>query len=184
MCVDFIDLNKVCPKDSYLLPSIDSLVDNASECRLLSFLDAFSGYNQIWMHPNDESKTAFMTKPANYGYKVMPFGLKNAGATYQHLMDNILAPLLGRNVQAYVDDMVLTYREKEQHMADLEELFTIIGKFNLKLNLEKCVFGVESGKFLSFMLTERSIESNPDKCAAIIEMRSSATVKEVQQLTG
>jgi len=82
MCVDFTDLNKACPKDSYPLPSIDALVDSASGCKMLSFLDAFSGYNQIKMHPRDESKTTFMTETCNYCYKVMPFGLKNAGATY------------------------------------------------------------------------------------------------------
>ena len=103
MCVDFTDLNKACPKDSYPLPSIDALVDSAAGCKLLSFLDAFSGYNQIKMHPMDEEKTAFMTERSCYCYKVMPFGLKNAGATYQRLMDRVLAPMLGRNVQAYVD---------------------------------------------------------------------------------
>ena len=99
MCADFTDLNKACSKDSYPLPSIDALVDSASVCKMLSFLDAFSGYNQIKMHPRDECKTAFMTETCCYCYKVMPFGLKNAGATYQRLMIRILAPMLGRNVQ-------------------------------------------------------------------------------------
>ena len=98
MCVDFTDLNKACPKDLYPLPNIDTLVDSASSCKMMSFLDAFSGYNKIKMHPRDESKTAFMTDTCSYCYKVMPFGLKNAGATYQRLMDKILAPMLGRNV--------------------------------------------------------------------------------------
>jgi len=183
MCVDFTDLNKACPKDSYPLPNIDALVDSASGCKMLSFLDAFSGYNQIKMHPRDESKTTFMIERNNYCYKVMPFGLKNAGATYQRLMDKVLAPMLGRNVQTYVDDMVVTSHERGQHAADLEEPFATISKYRLKLNPEKCVFGVETGKFLGFMLTERGIEANPDKCAAIIAMRSPTSVKEVQQLT-
>jgi len=93
MCVNFTDLNKACPKDSYPLPSIDALVDNASGCRLLSFLDAFSGYNQIMMHPRDECKTVFMTELSCYCYKAMPFGLKNTGAIYQRLMDRVLAPM-------------------------------------------------------------------------------------------
>jgi len=184
MCVDFTDLNKACPKDSYPLPSIDALVDSASGCKLLSFLDAFSGYNQIKMHPMDEEKTAFMKERSCYCYKVMPFGLKNAGATYQRLMDKVLAPMLGRNVQAYVDDMVVTSLEKSRHVADLEELFVTIARYKLKLNPEKCIFGVEAGKFLGFLLSERGIEANPNKCAAILAMRSPATVKEVQQLTG
>jgi len=167
MCVDFTYLNKACPKDSYPLPSIDALVDNASGCEMLSFLNAFSGYNQIKMHPMDESKTAFMTETCSYCYKVIPFGLKNAGATYHRLMDKVLAPMLGRNVQTYVDDMVEASHERRQHTADLEELFATISKYHLKLNPEKCVFMVEAGKFLGFMLTERGIEVNPDKCAAI-----------------
>jgi len=184
MCIDFTDLNKACLKDSYPLPSIDALVDSASGCKLLSFLDAFSGYNQIKVHPMDEEKTAFMTERSCYCYKVMPFGLKNAGATYQRLMDKVLAPVLGRNVQAYVDDMVVTSLEKDKHVTDLEELFITIARYKLKLNREKCVFGVEAGKSLGFLLSERGIEANPEKCAAILAMRSLANVKEVQQLTG
>jgi len=99
-------------------------------------------------------------------------------------MDRILAPMLGQNVQAYVDDMVVTSKRKDHHIVDLEELFATIVKYNLKLNPDKCVFGVEAGKFLGFLLTERSIEANPEKCATIIGMRSLANVKEVQQLTG
>jgi len=184
MCMDFIDLNKACPKDSYPLPSIDAVVDSASGCEMLSFLDAFSGYNQIKMHPRDEGKITFMIETCSYRYKVMPFGLKNAGATYQRLMDEVLAPMLGRNVHAYVDDMVVASHDRRRHTTDLEELFATISKYRLKLNPEKCVFGVEEGKFLGFMLTERGIEANPDKCAAIIAMRSPTSVKEVQQLIG
>jgi len=181
MCVDFTDLNKACSKDSYPLPSIDALVDSASGCRLLSFLNAFSYYNQIRMHP--ECKTAFMTKLSCYCYKVIPFGLKNAGATYQRLMDRVLAPMIGW-VQAYVDDMVVTSQQREQHVANLGELFTTIVKYRLKLNPEKCVFGVKAGKFLGFLLTERGIEANPEKCDVIIAMRSPISIKEVQELTG
>ena len=151
---------------------------------MLSFLDAFSGYNQIKMHPRDESKTAFMMETSSYCYKVMPFGLKNAGATYQRLMDKVLASMLGRNVQAYVDDMVVTSHKRGQHAADLEELFATISKYRLKLNPKKCIFGVEAGKFLGFMLTKMGIEANHDKRATIIAMRSPASDKEVQQLTG
>jgi len=151
---------------------------------MLSFLDAFSGYNQIKIHPRDECKAAFMTETCCYCYKVMSSGLKNAGATYQRLMDRILAPMLGRNVQAYVDDMVVTSQERGRHTIDLEELFATIAKYRVKLNPEKCVFGVEAGKFLGFLLTKRGIEANPDKCATILAKRSPASVKEVQQLTG
>jgi len=114
----------------------------------------------------------------------MPFGLKNPGATYQRLMDKILAPMIGQNVQTYVDDMVVTSEEKDQRIVDLEELSTMIVKYNKKLNPEKCVFRVGAGKFLGFLLTEKGIEANPDKWATIIGMRSPVSVKEVQQLIG
>jgi len=135
MCVDFTDLNKACPKDSYPLPSIDTLVDSASGCEMLSFLDAFSGYNQIKMHLRDKGKTTFMTKTCSYCYKVMPFGLKNAGSTYQRLMDKVLAPMLGKNVQAYVDDMVVTSRDRRRHTTDLEKLFATISQISPQAEL-------------------------------------------------
>ena len=132
------------------------------------------------MHPKDECKTAFVTEHSIYCYKVMPFGLKNAGVTYQRLMDRVLTSMIERNVQAYVDDMVVTSHEKDQHITNLEELFTTIAKHKLKLNPEKCVLGVEAGKFLGFLLTELGIEANPKKCATIIAMRSPTSVEEVQ----
>nr|KYP76256.1 Retrovirus-related Pol polyprotein from transposon 17.6 [Cajanus cajan] len=184
MCTDFTDLNKACPKDSYPLPNINFLIDGASGYELLSFMDAYSGYNQIRMHPADEDKTAFIADQANYCYKVMPFGLKNAGATYQSLMDKVLVNQLGRNVEAYVDDMVVKSMSLDRHLYDLQELFETIGKYQLKLNPEKCSFGVQAGKFLGFLLTHHGIEANPEKCSAIINMRSPTTVKEVQQLVG
>jgi len=183
MCVDFTDLNKACPKDLYPLPSIDSLVEYASSYWLLSFQHAFSTSNQIRMQPKDESKTAFMVEFASYCYKVMPFGLRNVGATHQRIMDRILTPMLGKNVQAYVDDMVVTSEEKDQHIANLVKLFRTIAKYNLKLNSNKCVFGVKAGKLFGFLLTERGIEVNSNKCIAIIGIRSPTNVKEVQQLT-
>ena len=89
MCVDFTDLNKACPKDSFPLPRIDALVDSTSGNELLSFMDAFSGYNQILMHLKDQEKTSFITDRGLYCYKVMPFGLNNAGATYQRLVNKM-----------------------------------------------------------------------------------------------
>jgi len=184
MCVDFTDLNDACPKDSYPLPNIDTLVDYASAQGMLSFLNAYSGYNQIAMHPGDEDKTAFMGEASNYYYKVMPFGLRNTGATYQRLMDRILSSLIGQNVQVYVDDMVVTSTRSAEHQYDLSELFTTISIYRLKLNPDKCIFGVKAGKFLGFLITKRGIVANPNKCVAIINMRSPSNTKEVQGLTG
>ena len=123
MCVDFTDLNKACPKDSYPLPRIDTLVDLIARNQLLSFMDAFSGYNQIKMEEADQEKTSFVTSHGLLCYKVMPFGLKNAGVTYQRLMNKMFAHQIGRNVQVYVDDMLVKSLRKEDHLDDLRETF-------------------------------------------------------------
>ncbi|XP_072060428.1 uncharacterized protein [Arachis hypogaea] len=168
MCVDFTDLSKACPKDSYPLPCIDKLVDNTSGYKILSFMDAYLGFNQILMHPADEDKTAFIREHENFCYKVMPFGIKNAGATYQHLMDKIFQKQIGRNMEVYVDDMVVKSKNEENHLSDLKEVFEQLRKYNMRLNLEKCTFWVQRGKFLGFLLTHRGIEANPNKCNAVI----------------
>lgn len=114
----------------------------------------------------------------------MPFGLKNAGATYQRMMDKIFTHQAGRNVEVYVDDMIVKSEAEDKHQVDLEETFNTIRRYNLKVNLEKCSFGIQARKFLGFMLTSRGIEVNPEKCKAIMGMHSPSNVKEVQQLTG
>lgn len=184
MCVDYTDLNMACPKDPYPLPSIDHLIDNASGYKTLSFMDAYSGYNQIKMDPLDAPKTAFMTNQKNYHYRVMSFGLRNAGATFQRSMDTIFSKQIGRNLEVYIDDLVVKTSENQSHSDDLKEIFQQIRKFSMRLNPTKCTFGVQAGKFLGFLLTKKGIEANPDKCQAIINMRNPCIIREVQQLTG
>ena len=123
MCVDFTDLNKACPKDSYLLPRITQLVDSTTSHKLLSFMDAFSKYNQIKMDEADQEKTSFITSQGLFCYKVMLFGLKNAGATYQRLVNHMFRPQIGQNVEVYVDDMLVKSLDKERHLDDLQETF-------------------------------------------------------------
>lgn len=173
MCVDFTDLNKACPKDSFSLPRIDALVDSTSGHSLLSFMDAFSGYNQIWMEKGDREKTSFITDRGTYCYEVMPFGLKNAGATYQRLVNKIFKAQIGRNVEVYVDDMLVKSMEAKKHMNDLKETLKTLRRFRMKLNLAKCAFGVSVGKFLGFMVFHRRIEANLEKVDAILNMKSS-----------
>ena len=108
MCTDYTDLNKASPKDAYPLPNFDKLWDNASVFWVLSFLDAYSGYNQIRMHTPDEEKTTFITEDANFCYRVMPFGLKNAKATYQRLMDQIFKQHIEQNVEVFVTTWLLS----------------------------------------------------------------------------
>jgi hypothetical protein len=111
ICVDFIDLNKACPKDSFPLLLIDALVDSTSEYELLSFMDAFFGYNQILMYPEDREKTAFITDRGLYCYKVMPCSLKNVGATYQWLVNKMFQAQIGRNMEVYMDDILVKSTE-------------------------------------------------------------------------
>ncbi|XP_014521800.1 uncharacterized protein LOC106778352 [Vigna radiata var. radiata] len=184
MCTDYTDLNKACPKDSYPLPSIDVLVDGASGHQILSFLDAYSGYNQIPMHGPDREKTAFMADQANFCYEVMPFGLKNADATYERLMNKVFAEQIGRCMDVYVDDMVVRSSQGTQHLQDLEEVFRQIRRYGMRLNPAKCTFGVAAGKFFGFMLTSQGIEAKPDKYGAVLEMQSPGTVKDIQRLVG
>nr|KYP33127.1 Retrovirus-related Pol polyprotein from transposon 297 family [Cajanus cajan] len=184
MCTDYTDLNKACPKDAYPLPHIDALVDGAAGHHRLSFLDAYSGYNQIPMYSPDEEKTAFITDSANFCYKVMPFGLRNAGATYQRLMDKIFCHQIGTCMEVYVDDMVIKSTSVGDHLKDLSTIFEEVRRHRMRLNPAKCTFGVAGGKFLGFMLSKRGIEANPDKCQAIINMQSPRNIKEVQRLAG
>ena len=126
MCVDFIDLNKACPKDSFPLPRIDQLVDSTTDHKLLTFMDAFSRYNQIKMAEENQEKSAFITSQEFYCYKVMPFGLKNAGATYQRLVNKMFNKQIGRNMEVYVDDMLVKSKEKLAHLDNLRETFSTL----------------------------------------------------------
>lgn len=163
MCIDFTDLNKACPKDNYPLLRIDLLMDSTAGHQLLSFIDAFSGYNQIRLDEADQEKTSFVTSQGLFCYKVMPFGLKNAGATYQRLVNKMFAQQIGRNVEVYVDDMLVKNARGLSHLDDLQETFDTLHLYDMKLNPSKCVFGVALGKFLSFMVSQRRVEANPDK---------------------
>nr|CAN67251.1 hypothetical protein VITISV_026553 [Vitis vinifera] len=167
VCVDYTNLNNACPKD-----------------RMLSFLDAFSGYHQIPMSPTDEEKTAFITPCGLYCYKVMPFGLKNAGATYQRLMTKIFKPLIGHTVEVYIDDIVVKSKTREEHVLHLQEVFHLLRKYGMKLKPSKCAFGVSAGKFLGFMVSPKGIEVSPDQVKAVMETPPPRSKKELQRLTG
>ena len=125
-----------------------------------------------------------MSPVRDFFYKVMPFGLKNAGATYQRLMNKMFAHQLGRNVQVDVDDMLVKSVCENDHLNGLRETFDTLRSYNMKLNLSKCMFGVTAGKFLGFMMSQRGIEVNPEKVRAILELEPPRTVKAVQRLNG
>ena len=184
LCIDFTDVNRACPNDSFLLPQIDLIVDVMAGHELLNFMDAFSGYNHIRMDPNDQAKTSFVTGQGTYCYQAMPFGLKNAGATYQRLVNKMFQRQIGASMEVYIDEMLVKSVKVELHVAHLAESFQILKNYNMKLNPTKCVFGVSVGKFLGFIVNNRGIEANPDKIKVMLDMQPPSNTKEIQCLTG
>ena len=168
VCVDFRDLNKASPKDDFPLPYIDMLVDTTAGHSMLSFMDGFFRYSQILMALED-MKTSFITKWGTYYYRVMSFGLKNAGATYQKAATTLFHDMRHRDVEVYVA---------------LARFFERIRQFRLRLNPKKCTFGVTFGKLLGYMVSEKGIEADPDKIRAILDMPAPRTEREVRGFLG
>jgi hypothetical protein len=184
MCIDFTSLNKACPKDNFPLPRIDKIVDSAARCEVMSLLDCFSGYHQIYMKEEYKASTSFITLFDTYCFIRMPEGLKNDGSTFSRLTKTVLESHVGRNIFTYVDDIVVASKNKEDHLADLAETFANMRGARLCLNPEKCVFGVCQGKILGYLVSHRGIEANPTKIQAIINMSPPQSTREVQRLTG
>ena len=184
VCVDYTDLNDACPKDSFPLPRIDQIVDASVGNGMLSFLNAFSGYHQIPMHPPDAEKTSFITPYRLYCYNVMPFGLKNAVATYQRLVTKMFRPLLGSTMEVYIDDMLVKFKQCSDHAVHLQQTFDLLREYGMKLNPLKCAFGISVGRFLGFMVTQRGIEANPAQLKTILQSPAPSSKKGIQRLTG
>ncbi|GJU08381.1 reverse transcriptase domain-containing protein [Tanacetum coccineum] len=183
MCIDFKDLNKACPKDLYPLPEIDWKIESLMGFKYKCFLDAYKGYHQIQMAKKDEEKTAFHTDEGVFCYTKMPFGLKNVKATYQRLVDTTFVGEMGRNLEAYVDDMVIKSKTELDMIKDIEETLLTLKKVNMKLNPKKCSFGMEEGKFLGYIVTSEGIRANPEKTKAVMNMPSPSSLKQMQRLS-
>jgi ribonuclease HI len=184
MCVDYTGLNKTCPKVPYPLPRIDQIVDSTAGCETLSFLDAYLGYHQIKMKEFHQLTTSFITPFGMYCYTTMPFGLRNTGATYQRCMNHVFGEHISRMVEAYVDDIVVKTRKASDLFSNLETTFKCLRAKGMKLNPEKCDFGVPRGMLLGFIVSERGIEANPEKIAAITNMGPIKDLKGVQRVMG
>ncbi|GJS83074.1 reverse transcriptase domain-containing protein [Tanacetum coccineum] len=184
MCVDFKDLNKACPKDGYPLPEIDWKVESLCGYPFKCFLDAYKGYHQIKMAKEDEEKTAFITSQGIFCYSKMPFGLKNAGATYQRLVDKAFQKQIGQNLEAYVDDLVIKSCTEQEVIRDVEETFRTLRKINMKLNPKKCTFGMKEGVFLGYKVNSDGLMVCPDKVEAVLSLPSPKCLKDVQRLNG
>jgi hypothetical protein len=170
MCIDFIDLNMACPKDEFPLPRIDSLVDAAATSKLMSLLDCYSGYHQIWMKKEDEPKTSFITPQWDILLPSDARGLKNAGGSFSRMTTKVLHSQINKNVLTYVDDIIVKSTKQENHIVDLHEAFANFRRVGLKFNLEKCVFEVKKRKFLGCLVSTKGIEANPSKIEVILRM--------------
>jgi hypothetical protein len=186
VCVDFRDLNRATPKDEYPMPVEETLINAAAGHKMLSFMDGNTGYNQIFMAPEDIHKTAFRVPGAVglFEYVVMTFGLKNAGATYQQAMNYMFHDLIGKLVEIYIDDVVVKSASVEGHLGDLQRIMERTRKFGLRMNSKKCAFGVSADQFRGFLVHERGIEIGLKSQEAVKTMVPPTTKKELQQLIG
>ena len=183
LCIDFTDINRACPNDSFPLPRIDLIVDATADHELVNFRDTFSGYNQISMDLRDQEKTSFVTGQGTYCYRVMAFGLKNAGATYQRLVNKMFQKQIGASMEVYIDDMLAKLVKPELQITHLAEAFQVLKSYNMKLNPAKCSFGVSAGKFLGFIVNSRGIKANPYKIKVVLDMLPPLNIKDIQRLT-
>jgi hypothetical protein len=184
MCVDYTSLNKACPKVPFPLPRIDQIIDSTAGCELLCFLDAYSGYHQIKIKESDQLATSFITPFGMYCYVMMPFSLRNAGATYQRCMQHVFGDHIGRTVEAYVDDIVVKTRKADDLINNLRVAFDCLRANRVKLNPEKCVFGVPRGTLLGYIVSWRGIKPNPKKVTALERMGLIRDLKGVQKVLG
>ncbi|GKD91339.1 reverse transcriptase domain-containing protein, partial [Tanacetum coccineum] len=146
------------------------------------FLDAYKGYHQIQTAEEDEEKTAFHTSQGVYCYTKMSFGLKNVGATYQRLVDKAFKKQIRRNLEVYVDDLVIKSHTEQEILRDIEETFQTLRRINMKLNPKKCTFGAKEGMFLGHVVNMKGIKACPEKAKAVIKLKSLRTLKEVQKV--
>jgi hypothetical protein len=185
VCIDFRDLNRATSMDGYPMPVVDLLVDAAAGHKVISFIDG-NADNQIFMAIEDISKTTFRC-PGHIGlceWIVMTFGLKHAGATYQRAMNYIFHELIGKIVEIYIDDVVIKSVNHGSHLEDIKRTLECTRKHGLKMNPNKCAFGVSAGEFLGFLVHEGGIEVGKKGMNAIDEVVDPTNLKELQSLLG
>jgi hypothetical protein len=183
VCTDFRDLNHACPKDNFPMPFIDQIIDECAGHKALSFMDDFSGYNQIQIHPANQYKTAFTTPWGTFAYRVMPFGLKNASATFQWAMTYIFHDL-AHIILAYLDDLTARSKKHTQHLDDLRIIFQWCRQYNIRLNPLKCFFCITTGSLLSFIVSKSGITMDPLKVQAITDIPPLWNLRQLQSLQG
>jgi hypothetical protein len=181
--MEFHDLNHACLKDNFPMPFIDQIIDDCVGHEALSFMDGFSGYNQIQIHPVDQYKTAFTTPWGTFAYRVMPFGIKNARETFQWPMTYIFHDL-AHIILAYLDNLTTRSKKRTQHLDDLRIIFQRCHQYNICLNPLKCVFCVTTRHLLRFIISQSGITMDPLKFQAITEIPPPQNLCQLQSLQG
>jgi hypothetical protein len=183
VCTDFHDLNKACPKDNYPTPFIDQIIDECTGCEAFSFVDGFSGYNQIQIKPEDQHKTTFICPWGTFAYRKMPFGLKNAAATFQWAMSFVFHDLQ-HIVKAYLDDLASRSHKRKDHPTHLRLIFERCRYFQIHLNPNKCSFCITLGRLLGFIISTMGIMVDSLKVEAIVQLPPPRTILQLQSLQG
>ena len=184
LCVDYRKLNSVTVKDNYPLPHIDSILDHFAGCQYFSTLDLSNGYWQVPVHPDDRHKTAFICQKGLYEWNVMPFGLCNAPATFQRLMNNIFQEFVGIFLLIYIDDIIIFSKSAEEHFANIKATLEQIINVNIRLNPKKCKFFMEKVNFLGHTVSIDGIEPDPSKVIALKAIPIPKSVKQTQAFLG
>ena len=183
-CVDFRRVNEVTRKDAYPLPRIDDTLETLSQSQLFSTLDLASGYWQVELAEGSRAKTAFSTTEGFYEFKVMPFGLCNAPATFQRLMDIVLSGLQWSNCLVYLDDIIVMGKTFQEHITNMEQVFARIREAGLKIKPDKCFLLREQVRYLGHIVSKNGIEADPEKTTKVKNWPPPLNVREVQQFLG
>jgi hypothetical protein len=183
VCVDYRDLNKACPKDNYPTPFIDQIIDNCTRSVIFSFMDGFSGYNQINILPVDQHKTTFICPWGTFSYRKLPFGLKNVGATFQWAMSYAFHDIK-HIIEPYLDDFPAHSTHRRDHIGHLRAIFLRCRFYNIRLNPHKCIFIVESGRLLNFIVSKDGIRVDPLKVKSILALPPPNNLTQLQSLQG
>lgn len=183
-CVDYRKLNNVTKKDVYPLPRIDDSLDRLRRAKYFSSLDLKSGYWQIEVDERDREKTAFVTPDGLYEFRVLPFGLCSAPATFQRMMDTVLADLKWQSCLVYLDDVVVFSASFSEHLKRLRQVLEAIRSANLTLKPQKCHFGYEELKFLGHLVSAEGVRPDPEKTTAVAAFPTPADKKSVRRFLG
>jgi hypothetical protein len=183
-CVDYRKLNNVTKKDAYPLPRIDEMLNTLAGSHWFSTLDLASGYWQVAMHPRDKEKTAFVTRYGTYEFNVMPFGLCNAPATFQRLMDRVYEGIAWKFVVVYLDDTIVYSRTFDDHLKHLNEVFRRIKQAGLRLNIEKCNFWMQRLPFLGHIIAPSGIAPDPTKIEAVQKIQPPQNITQLRSFLG